>query len=135
MIPTFVNQTTSYRVEQRLAEAVRREFVRRTRYDLVTSSDADVVVSGEILGFSAIPIIFNSQGRGSAYTIALDLKLRVTDQRSGGVLFNNDRWTFREVFELGQTSETFVPEDTAAMERLSRHFASALVAAIVNGIR
>ena len=60
------------------------------------------------------------------------MSVRLTDSASGKVLFQNDRWTFREVFELAQNSSDFVPEDTPAVERLARRFASTLVASVLS---
>src|SRR5262250_790828 len=42
-VPTFTNNTTSYRIEQRLTEAVRQEFVRRTRFKVVPENSGDVL--------------------------------------------------------------------------------------------
>jgi outer membrane lipopolysaccharide assembly protein LptE/RlpB len=131
-VPTFTNSTTTYRIEQRLTEAVRRELIRRTRFKVTPEGEADLVMAGEVLGYSAIPVIFNQQGRGSAYTLLVDMNVRLTDSRTGAIVFQNDRWTFREVFELSQASAEFVPEDTAALERLARRFASSLVATVMH---
>jgi len=130
-IPTFANRTTTYRIEQRLTEAVRREFIRRTRFNVVPAETGDVVVAGEVLTFAAVPIIFNEQGRGSSYSILVDLNVKLTDTKTGAVLFQNNRWTFRDVFELAQNSAGFVPEDTPAIDRLARRFASSLVASVL----
>ncbi len=124
-VPTFINKTTTYRIEQRLAEEVRRELI-------VSDNAGDLLMSGEVLGYNAVPVIFNQQGRGSAYTMLVDLSVHVTDTRTGKVLFQNDRWSFREVFELSQSSSEFVAEDTAALDRLARHFASSLVASLLH---
>jgi len=131
-VPTFVNKTTTYRVEQRLSEAVRQELVRRTRYKVVSDNTGDVLVAGEVLSFVAVPVIFDQQGRGSVYSILVDLKLQMTDTNSGKILFRNDRFTFREVFELSQSSADFAPEDIPAMERLSRRFAESVVATLMH---
>jgi hypothetical protein len=131
-VPTFANRTTTYRIEQRVTEAVRQELIRRTRYNVVPQESGDVVVGGEVLGFVAVPIIFNDQGRGSSYSIIVDMSVRVTEAQSGAILFQNDRWTFREVFELAQNSSDFVPEDSAAVDRLARRFASSFVASVLN---
>ncbi len=88
------------------------------------------MLAGEVLGVTSIPIIFTDQGRGTAYTVAVDVSVRVTDTANGRILFQNDRWTFSEVFELSNNSEEFVPEDSAAIERLARQFASSLVASL-----
>lgn len=130
-IPTFINDTTAYRIEQRLSEGLRAEFIRRTRYRVVADSTGDVLVSGEVLSYTAVPVIFNQQGRGSTYAMLVDLKIKITETKTGKVLFQNDRFTYREEFELAQSSGDFVPEDTAALERLCRRFASSLVATVM----
>jgi len=58
--------------------------------------------------------------------------VRLTDTKTGKVVFQNDSWAFREIFELSQTSAEFVPEDPAALDRLSRRFASSLVASLMH---
>src|SRR5437879_3540166 len=99
-VPTFTNRTTTYRVEQQLTEEVRRELIRRTHFKVTPESTGDIVVSGEVLNYNAVPVIFDPSGRGSAYTILVDLSVHVTDSQTGKVLFRNDRMSFREVFEL-----------------------------------
>jgi len=131
-VPTFVNRTTTYRVEQRITDALRQELIKRTQYRVVPQESGDVVVAGEVLNFVAVPVIFNEQGRGSSYSIIIDMSVRLTDSSTGAVLFQNDYWTFRDIFELAQNSNDFVPEDTAAVDRLARRFASSLVASLLN---
>jgi hypothetical protein len=131
-VPTFTNRTTTYRIEQRITDAVRQELIKKTRYKVVPDETGNVVMAGEVLSFIAVPVIFNQQGRGSSYSLLVDMSVRVTDSDSGKVLFQNNRWTFREVFELAQNSSNFVPEDTPAVERLARRFASTLVASMLS---
>jgi hypothetical protein len=131
-VPTFTNRTTAYRIEQKLSEAVRQELVRRTRYNVVAGDTGDVVMSGEVLNYVGVPVTFDQQGRGSTYEMLVDLKILVTDTKTGKELFRNDRFTYREVFELAQTSGDFVREDPAAQDRLSRRFASSIVATLMH---
>jgi len=131
-VPTFTNKTTTYRIEQRLSEAVRRELIRRTRYTVTAQETGDVVMSGEVLSYVAVPVIFDQQGRGSAYSILVDMKVIVTDKKSGKELYRNDRFTFRDLFELAQSSTDFVPEETPAQDRLATRFASSLVATLMH---
>ena len=58
-VPTFINRTTTYRVEQRITDAVRQELIKRTRYKVVPEESGDVVMAGEVLSFIAVPVIFN----------------------------------------------------------------------------
>jgi len=89
-------------------------------------------MTGEVLSYAAVPISFNQQGRGSAYTMLVDLKVLLTDTTTGKVVLQNDHWAFREGFELSQSSPDFVPEDPAALDRLARRFASSLVASVMH---
>jgi lipopolysaccharide assembly LptE-like protein len=131
-VPTFTNKTTGYRIEQLMSEAVRQELIRRTRFRVVPEANGDFVMAGEILSYGAVPVIFNQQGRGSVYTIIVDIGVRLTDTRTGKVVFQNDHWTFRDVFELSQNSAEFVPEDPAALNRLAQRFATSLVAGVMH---
>jgi len=131
-VPTFTNTTSTYRIEQRLTEAVRQELIRRTQFSVVPDNQGDVVMAGEVLSYIAIPVIFNRQGRGSSYTMVVDMNVRVTETKTGKVLFRNDRFSFRDVYELAQSSSEFVPEDPAALDRLARRFASSLVASVMH---
>ena len=131
-VPTFTNRTTAYRIEQKLSEAVRQELVRRTHFNVVASDAGDLVMLGEVLAYTGVPVTFDQQGRGSTYEMLVDLKILVKDTKTGKELFRNDRFTYREVFELAQTSGDFVREDPAAQDRLSRRFASSIVASLMH---
>ncbi len=131
-VPIFNNLTTDFRIEQRLTAAVRRELVQRTGYRVLPANSGDVVLTGQVLRVSSIPVILTDRGRGTAYSVTVDVGVRLTDSSDGSVMYENPRWTFREVFELSNDSEAFVPEDSAAMQRLSRRFAESLIAALFN---
>src|SRR5712691_7106428 len=66
-VPGFVNQTQTYRVEQRLTAAVIREFVTRTHYHIANdSNDADATLRGAVLSTYMAPLTYDSQtGRAS----------------------------------------------------------------------
>ena len=130
-VPTFNNRTTAYRIEQRLTEAVRRELIRRTQFTVHPRETGDVVVTGEIASINLTPIILNQQGRGSSFSVIVDVKISVVDTRTGTILVQ-DNHTAREVFELAQNAPEYVPEDTFAMDRLAQRFASSLVASILH---
>jgi len=131
-VPTFANKTTTYRIEQRMTEAVRQELIRRTRFNVVPDAGGDLLMTGEVLSYAAVPVSFNQQGRGSTYTMVVDMNIRLTETKTGKVVFQNDHWSFREIFELSQSSSEFVPEDPAALERLARRFASSFVASVMH---
>jgi len=133
-VPTFVNSTNpgTYRIEQRLSEAVRRELARRTHYKVTAAGSGDVVLTGEVLSYGTSPTIFDDRGRATQYALGLTMKVRVVETATGKVLFENVAMPFRETFQLSQNASDFVPEDPAAVDRLAGSFASSIVAAVVH---
>ena len=131
-VPTFVNNTNSPRLEQRISEALRQELTRSTHYKVTSAGSGDVVMKGEVIGYGPSPTVFDEQGRAAQYVVTLTLKILVTDQSTGKTLFQNDGMSFRDNFQLSQTPGDFVPEDPAALRRIAERVASAVVAALVN---
>jgi len=130
-VPTFTNATTTYRVEQRLSESLRRELVQRTKFKVVSGESGDVLVTGEVLRYSASPSTIIS-GRASSYIISVEVRIVVTDTRSGEVLYQNPDMRYQENFEMAPNSVQFVPEEPAAVDRVAATFASSLVASLIN---
>jgi hypothetical protein len=54
------------------------------------------------------------------------LKISLTDQ-SGRVLFENQNYTFRDVYQISREIASFFDEETPALQRMSRDFARTLV--------
>jgi len=131
-VPTFINSTYTYRIEQRMTESVRKELARRTHYRVTSADTGDVVLRGEVLGYSTAPTVFDPSGRAAQYALGLSMKVLITESSTGKVLFENGAMTVRETFQLSQNSGDFVPEDPAAVDRLAESFASAVVASLVH---
>jgi hypothetical protein len=131
-VPTFVNATTNYRIEQRMSEAIRKEFARSTHYKVTSSETGDVVLRGEVVDYNTGPTVLEENGRAAQYAVTVILKVSVTETATGKALFQNNGMVFRETFQLSQNPGDFVPEDPAAIERLAGKFASAVVANLVH---
>jgi hypothetical protein len=54
--------------------------------------------------------------------------------RAGKVLYENKNYTFRQQYQSTTNLATFFDESPAAEERLSREFARALVADVLEGL-
>ena len=131
-VRTFANNTSRYRIEQRMSDALRKELARTTHYKVTSGDSGDVVVTGEVLDYAASPTVVDERGRASQYTIAVRIKVLVTETATGKALLKNDAMTFRETFQLSQSAGDFVPEDPAAVSRLAMRFATEIVAAVVH---
>jgi len=131
-VPTFLNSTYTYRIEQRMTESVRKELARRTHYKVTSADTGDVVLRGEVLSYNTSPTVFDPSGRAAQYAVGLNMRVSIKESATGKVLFENGSLGMRETFQLSENAGDFVPEDPAAVDRLAASFASAVVASLVH---
>ncbi|HLW98401.1 MAG TPA: LptE family protein [Candidatus Acidoferrales bacterium] len=132
-IPAFVNKTPRYRIEQRLTEAVTREFLARTSYRTVPDPSAgDAVLHGEVTGLeSAVAVFDTATGRATAMLVTVRMKVSLVDQTTKQEIYKDDNFLFRQPYAISVDVNSFFDEQNPALDRMSRDFASKLVAAIV----
>jgi len=134
-IPAFVNDTTTYRIEQMLTSSVVREFTTRTHYHILNDPGdaADATLRGTVLSTSASPLTYNSTtGQAASVLVVVSMKVSLTD-RQGKVLYQNPSYLFREQYEVSQDLASFFEENSPAYRRLSQDFARTLVSNILEG--
>jgi outer membrane lipopolysaccharide assembly protein LptE/RlpB len=134
-VPAFVNETSTYRIEQMLTASVVREFTTRTHYHIVNTAgdDADATLRGTVVSTSSTPLTYNSAtGQAASVLIVVNIRVMLTD-RQGKVLYQNPAYLFREQYEVSQDLASFFEEDTPAFRRLSQDFARTLVSNILEG--
>ena len=132
-IPTFKNETNTYRIEQMLTNSVVREFTTRTHYQVLNdaSDAADATLRGTVLSTSASPLTYNSAtGQAASVLIVVSMKVSLSD-RQGKVIYQNPAYLFREQYEVSQDLASFFEEDSPAFRRLSQDFARTLVSNIL----
>ena len=137
-IPTLVNDTAFFDVEQVLSEKIRSEFISRGRYDVLpNSTGADTVLTGEIAVITVQPAGFTDQQLASRYLFTLVMEVTFTDSRTGEVLWANDSMTFREEYELATRSAgaiegaAFLDQERNAFDRIAADVARTVVTAIL----
>lgn len=134
-VPVFATRTETYGVEAAMTDAVIREFAARTRFRVTPSSsaDADAVLQGTILKEVISPLTYNSATQqSSSFLITLIVSVTLKD-RDGRVLYENKNYTFRQQYQSTTDLPTFLQEDPAAVERMSREFARQLVSDVMVG--
>jgi outer membrane lipopolysaccharide assembly protein LptE/RlpB len=137
-IPTFKNETNTYRIEQMLTNSVVREFTTRTHYHILNGSNendagdaADATLRGTVLSTSASPLTYNTAtGQAASVLIVVSMKVSLSD-RQGKVIYQNPSYLFREQYEVSQDLASFFEEDSPAFRRLSQDFARTLVSNIL----
>ena len=134
-VPVFTTLTESNGTDKALTEAVVRELMTRTRLRITTNpaADADAVLRGTVLKQTLLPLTYNSTTQQSSsflITIVASVTLTAAD---GRILYQNKNYVYREQYQSTINLPTFVQEDPAALQRLSREFAHQLVADILEG--
>jgi outer membrane lipopolysaccharide assembly protein LptE/RlpB len=134
-VPVFATRTESYHTETAMTEAVIRELATRSRFRVTpdASADADAVLRGTILKEAVAPLTYNtSTQQSSSYLITMVISVTLTG-RDGKVLYENKNYVFRQQYQATTNLPTFLQENPAAVERLSREFARQLVADLLEG--
>jgi len=132
-IPAFVNQSKTYRVEQRLTAAVVREFIGRTHYRVLNqeSGNADATLHGTVVSTQLTPVAYDSvTGRAASAIVVVNVKVSLVD-RHGKVLFQNPNYSFHDQYQISRDLNSFFEEESPAVDRLSQDFARTLVSNIL----
>ena len=134
-IPAFQNATVRYKLTDLLPEAITREFISRTKYQIVNDpSQADAVLHGAVLSYFAFPtLIDQTNGRTSGVQVNLNLQISLVDRETGKVIYAQPNYQAHERYELSATNDTqYFDESGAAMQRLSKDVARDLVTSILD---
>jgi hypothetical protein len=130
-IPAFENLTARYKLTERIPEALSREFISRTRYQVVPDTNkADAILRGAITNYIAYPVI-NTDGRTSVVQMSVFLQLQVLERETGKVLYSRPSFEVRQRYEISQDQVAYFEESDIALERLSRDVARTVVSAIL----
>ena len=135
-IPIFATRTEAYHTETAMTNAVIREFATRTRLRVTPAAtpDADAVLHGVILKEYIAPLTYNSATQqSSSFLITIEASVTLNGA-DGKVLYQNNSYVYREQYQSTTDLATFIQEDPAAIDRLSRAFARQLVADVLEGL-
>ena len=132
-VPVFATRTNSNRTEIEMTTAVIREFATRTRLRVTPddSPEADATLRGVILTQTVAPLTYNSQTQQSSSFLITVVAAVTLKARDGHVLYQNNNYVFRQQYQAPTDLPTFFDESPAAVQRLSRDFARALVADVL----
>jgi outer membrane lipopolysaccharide assembly protein LptE/RlpB len=137
-VPIFVSKVQAYNTETVFTQAVVRELNTRTQYRILPSSDGtatDAVLRGTILTETVSPLTYDSSsGQTSSYVVSVTANVQLV-AHDGTVLYNNDAFAWREQYQSTQDLSGFVQEDGAAVRRMGRDFAQALVSEMLESFR
>lgn len=132
-IPAFGNITTRYKLSERLPAAIGREFLNRTRYQVVYDpSQGDAILSGSVSNYLSATTIFDqASGRAAGIQVSVFLNIKLTNRANGDVLYERSNFEVRQRYEVSIEQQAYFDESEAAMERLSREVARQVVSTIL----
>jgi hypothetical protein len=135
-IPIFKNHSLRYRVEQRFTQAIMDEVLRRARKLKVTTNpdDADAVLTGDILRFSASGTILDDQGRTRAYHLSIGVSVILRDLKTRRILYDNPNIIFGGEYQISGDPTSFFNEENSAVDRIAKDFAQSIVSTILEGL-
>src|ERR1700677_4280918 len=134
-VPVFATHSDAYHTETVMTNAVIREFAARTRFRVTPDAtpDADALLHGTILKESVTPLTYNASTQESSSFLVTMVVSVTLNGRDGKVLYENKNYVFRQEYQSTTDLPTFLDESPAALDRMSRDFARALVADVLEG--
>jgi len=132
-IPALKNRTSAYRIEQRFTQSLVREMISRTKYRVVPDEkDADAVLEGEITSIQTTPVLFDPvTTRATLMLVSVSLRVRLLDRASGKEVYQNNKFVFRNEYEIPTDIPSFFQEEGPSLDRMARDFARTLVSAVL----
>jgi len=113
-IPLLENRTTTPRIEQKITEKIRTEFIDRVgrgKYHIVPAAGgADAVVSGTILSLVTQAVGLTDQQLASRQRFTVTMRVQFTDSRNGQIIWSNEALTFSEEYDLKTRSNGQIEE-------------------------
>ena len=130
----FENLTQRVNVDQILTRAVNDELVNRQRFSVVSTkegSDAELV--GKVSSFDVRPVTFDSDRRATEYEITITAAVSLKQFEPERVLWQNDRYQFRDSYQLEASELGFLDRETPAIEATAKKFAETMITDLLEG--
>jgi hypothetical protein len=133
-IPAFNNTTTRYKLSDFLPEAITREFISRTHYQIVNDPNhADAVLQGTVVNVFAYPTVFDPKtNRAAGVQAIVQMRITLRDRATNTIIFNRPNMESRQNYEISVNPTAYFDESDVAMQRLSRDVARTVVSAILD---
>jgi Lipopolysaccharide-assembly len=150
-VPPMENKSTTFKIEQKLTAATIHEFLAATQYKVISDPNGgDAVLTAKVLSMEVYPLLYQTEGSATSTTnvaqatamiVTMKCEVTLTERDNDKVLYHTDNFLFRNEYQLAAPPsstvtptrpqvEEFFQEGQPALDRMSRDFASRLVAAI-----
>ena len=130
-IPEFINETPRYPAGRFVSEAIRKEFLKRSR--LRSSADidgADLLLEGRINTFETSSVAYSARSAADRHEVRITVSVRLIDMKKNELFYEGSGLNFRETYETDAVD--FFSQEAAALEKLADKFSGAIVTAILD---
>ena len=125
------NISTQYKISDYIAEAVSRELITRTKYQVIADpAKADAVLSGSIANLYSGATVSDPIKGATAAQLVVQIQVKLTG-KDGKVIFERPNIEFRERYEISVDPKQYFDESQVAAQRLSRDVSKTIVSAIL----
>jgi hypothetical protein len=131
-VPMFANHSGKDGLELKITAQVIWELHQRGGYKILPQGDGvDARVVGDLTAYVVAPIGFSQPTAGytQAERYAISLNAKVRYEKAGQVepLWQNDAFTFRDEFDIGDLNQYYFDREGIAIDRLAQDFSRSLV--------
>jgi hypothetical protein len=132
-VPAWTNETTRYKLTDRIPEAVAREILTRTRYRIVSENEMpDAVLRGSVISYGAGATIFDPvRSRATGVQLRVVMQMSFIEKATGKVLVSRPNFEVQERYEISIDPGQYFEESDAALDRVSQQVARQVVSAIL----
>ena len=127
----FANVSYQYKLSDYIAEAVTRELITRTRYQIVADpARADAVLSGAVANMIAGATVSDPIKGATGAQLVVYIQVRLVD-KNGKVLLDRPNVEYRQQYEISVDPRQYFDESQVAAQRLSKDVARSIVSAVL----
>ena len=134
-VPLFKDSTGRASLDKKVTDKVIEELLKRGRFEVVhEAAGADAVVEGELVRYDANAMGVSTsteRTQASRYMITLVAKVRYAKTGAAEPIWQNDRFSYSDEYDVGSDASAFVDQEVQAVDRLATSFARNLVAAML----
>jgi outer membrane lipopolysaccharide assembly protein LptE/RlpB len=132
-IPAFGNITGRYRLTDLMARSLTREFITRTRYQVVADENqADAVLKGAVVNYLSFPnVVDQNTGRSAGVQVLVILQLSLYEKATGKVIYTQPSMEVRNRYEIAIDPQAYFEESDLALDRVSRDVARIVVSSVL----
>ena len=116
-VPVFKNNTLEPGVETAITSGVVNAFSSGGRVRVVSTDQADAILSGEVVGYSLDGLAFDRNANVRAYRLRLVLNVEFRDMRRGGLLWRQEGLEETSDFQVEGTVSDTVARGLGAVQQ------------------